>query len=104
LVARGNPIAQRKSEPHLLAFEKTSALVTTGIYQYIRHPLYSSLLLLTWGAFFKAPTWYGGLLAMVSTLFLYATARADEAECVRFFGREYWNYMSHTKRFIPYVF
>jgi protein-S-isoprenylcysteine O-methyltransferase Ste14 len=104
LVARGNPVARRESEPHLIAFEKTSSLVTTGIYQYIRHPLYSSLLFLTWGTFFKAPSYFGALLAMASTLFLYATARADEAECLRFFGQEYRNYIDHTKRFVPYVF
>jgi protein-S-isoprenylcysteine O-methyltransferase Ste14 len=104
LTARGKPAARRESEPDLLAFEKTTVLVTTGIYQYIRHPLYSSLLLLAWGAFFKAPAWFGGLLAAASTLFLYATARADEAECLRFFGKEYRTYMGHTKRFVPYVF
>ena len=104
LIARGKPIARRESEPHLLVFEKTSTLVKTGIYKYIRHPLYSSLLLLTWGTFFKAPSLLGGLLSMASTLFLYATAKADEAECLRFFGQEYRNYMVHTKRFVPYVF
>jgi protein-S-isoprenylcysteine O-methyltransferase Ste14 len=103
LIAGGKPVAQRESEPHLLAFEKTSTLVKSGIFQYIRHPLYSSLLLLTWGTFFKAPSWLGGLFAMASTLFLYATAKADEAECLRFFGQEYRDYMGHTKRFVPYV-
>jgi protein-S-isoprenylcysteine O-methyltransferase Ste14 len=104
LVAQGKPIPQREAEPHLLAFEKTSSLVTTGIYHYIRHPLYSSLLLLTWGIFFKAPAWLGGLLALASTLFLLATARADEAECVRFFGPAYQAYMNRTKRFVPFMF
>jgi protein-S-isoprenylcysteine O-methyltransferase Ste14 len=104
LVARGKPVAQRESEPQLLAFEKTSTLVTTGIYGYIRHPLYSSLLFLTWGIFFKAPAWLGGSLALASTAFLYATARADEAECVRFFGSAYQAYMRRTKRFVPYLF
>ncbi len=104
LVTRGKPVAQREGEPHLLAFEKTSSLVTTGIYHYIRHPLYSSLLLLTWGIFFKAPAWPGGLLASASTLFLLATARADEAECIRYFGPSYQNYMNRTKRFVPFVF
>lgn len=104
LVTRGKPVAQREGEPYLLAFEKTSSLVTTGIYHYIRHPLYSSLLLLTWGIFFKAPAWPGGLLASASTLFLLATARADEAECIRFFGPSYQNYMNRTKRFVPFVF
>jgi len=101
---RGKPVAHREGEPQLLAFEKTSALVTTGIYHTIRHPLYSSLLLLTWGVFFKAPAWPGGLLASAATFFLVATAKADEAECIRFFGPEYKAYMKQTKMFLPFMF
>lgn len=104
LRARGKPVAHRDAEPQLLAFEKTSTLVTTGIYHYIRHPLYSSLLLLAWGIFFKAPTWPGALLALAATLFLVATAKADEAECIRFFGHSYDDYMKQTKMFVPFVF
>jgi protein-S-isoprenylcysteine O-methyltransferase Ste14 len=104
LAARGKPVAQRESEPQLLTFEKTSTLVTSGIYRYIRHPLYSSLLLLAWGTFFKAPAWLGGMLAVAATVMLYATAKADEAECVRFFGSAYQAYMSRSKRFVPYIF
>ncbi len=104
LASHGKPVAQREAEPHLLAFEKTSSLVTSGIYHYIRHPLYSSLLFLTWGIFFKALTWPGLLLALAATLFLIATARADEAECLRFFGPPYQAYMKHSKRFVPFLF
>jgi protein-S-isoprenylcysteine O-methyltransferase Ste14 len=104
LRAQGKPVKQRATEPQLLSFEKTSTLVTTGIYHYIRHPLYSSLLLLTWGIFFKAPGWLGLLLALATTLFLVATAKADEAECIRFFGSRYEAYMKQTKRFVPFVF
>ena len=74
---RGKPTEERPGDPSLLAFEKTTALVTTGIFAYIRHPLYSSLLLLAWGIFFKAPSLPGGLLVLVATTFLIATARAD---------------------------
>ena len=88
----------------MVAFEKTTALVTVGIYRYIRHPLYSSLLFLAWGIFFKDPSWPGGLLAVVATLFLVATARVEEAENVRFFGEEYKEYMKQTKMFIPFLF
>jgi protein-S-isoprenylcysteine O-methyltransferase Ste14 len=104
LATRGKPVQQREGEPQLLACEKTSTLVTTGIYHYIRHPLYSSLLFLTWGIFFKAPAWPGGLLAIAATLFLIATARADEAECIRYFGATYQAYMKRTKMFVPFVF
>ena len=44
-----------RQKENLYAFEKTSELVTTGIYKYIRHPLYSSLILLGWGTYFKKP-------------------------------------------------
>jgi protein-S-isoprenylcysteine O-methyltransferase Ste14 len=101
---RGEPTKERPGDPSLLAFEKTSALVTSGIYAYIRHPLYSSLLLLAWGIFFKAPSLPGGALVLVATTFLIATARADEQECLRFFGDEYRVYMQKTKRFIPFLF
>jgi protein-S-isoprenylcysteine O-methyltransferase Ste14 len=104
LARQGKPTSRRDTEPQLLAFEKTTALVTTGIYRYIRHPLYSSLLLLGWGVFFKIPTWYGALMASAATGFLFATAKADERECVRFFGADYESYMKRSKRFIPFIF
>jgi protein-S-isoprenylcysteine O-methyltransferase Ste14 len=104
LRTRGKPAEQRAGEPSLLSFEKTTALVTSGIYHYIRHPLYSSLFLLTWGIFFKSPAWIGMILAVAATLFLIATARADEAECTRFFGPQYQEYMKTTRMFVPYIF
>ena len=104
LAGQGKPGRHRDSEPQLLTFEKTTALVNTGIYRYIRHPLYSSLLLLAWGIFFKVPTRLGALLASVATLFLLATAKADEAECIRFFGPAYESYMKQTKMFLPFFF
>ena len=104
LTNHGKAAAQRPDNAALLAFEKTTVLVTSGIYRYIRHPLYSSLLLLAWGIFFKAPGWPGALLALAASLFLYATARADEAECIRFFGEPYREFMKHTRMFVPFLF
>jgi protein-S-isoprenylcysteine O-methyltransferase Ste14 len=84
--------------------EATTQLVTKGIYRFIRHPLYASLLYLAWGIFFKSPSLLDGCLAVVATAFLYATACADEAECVVKFGEDYARYMKKTKMFIPLVF
>jgi len=103
LTGRGAPDAARDDVP-MVAFEKTTALVTTGVYRYIRHPLYSSLLFLAWGIFFKAPSWLGGALAVAATLFLLATARVEEAEDIRFFGEEYRAYIRHSKMFVPFLF
>jgi protein-S-isoprenylcysteine O-methyltransferase Ste14 len=104
LRTRGQPVQQRASDPSLLAFEKTTQLVTTGIYHYIRHPLYSSLFFLTWGIFFKSISWLVFLLAGISTVFLVLTAKADEAECTEFFGKPYSEYMKYTKMFVPFLY
>ncbi len=104
LRTRGKPTVQREGDASLLAFEKTTQLVTSGIYRYIRHPLYSSLLLLAWGIFFKLPSLLGGILVVTATVFLVFTAKADEAECVQFFGAQYQEYMKRTKMFLPFLF
>lgn len=104
LKLRGKPTAKRESDPSLLGFESTTRLVTSGVYKYIRHPLYSSLLFLTWGIFFKSFSAAGITLAIAATIFLVFTAKADEAECVQFFGLAYGEYMQKTKMFIPYLY
>ncbi len=101
---RGEADARKRAEPELLGFERTTQLVSDGVYRYIRHPLYSSLFILDWGIFFKQPSWLGLVLAFLSSLLLVATARRDEAECIQAFGAAYRQYMRRTRMFIPYVF
>jgi protein-S-isoprenylcysteine O-methyltransferase Ste14 len=99
----GKPDEGRDDSP-MIAFEKTTELVTAGAFRYIRHPLYSSLLFLAWGVFFKAPSWVGGLLALAATLCLVVTAKVEEVEDIRFFGPAYEEYRKQTKMFIPFLF
>lgn len=92
-----------RTESELYAFERTSELVTSGIYQYIRHPLYASLLYLAWGAFLKDISWVSVVLVLAASASLFGTAKADEKECIEYFGDQYQQYMGRTKRFIPFV-
>jgi len=87
----------------LFRFEKTTELVTSGIYRYIRHPMYSSLLFLTWGIWFKQPLWYLLPIALLTSWMLWLTARRDEKECQAYFGEKYAEYMKGTKRLIPFI-
>jgi len=59
---------------------------------------------LAWGAFFKDISWISVILILVASVTLFATARADENECIQYFGDQYKKYMEGTKRFIPFVF
>ena len=98
----GKQDAKRDDSP-MLGFEKTTHLIMIGAYRYIRHPLYSSLLILAWGIFFKDPSWVGLLLSLLATGFLFATARAEELEDIKYFGNEYREYMKKSKMFIPFI-
>ena len=84
-------------------FENTTHLVVVGAYKLIRHPLYSSLLLLAWGTFLKDCSMSTILLIAITTIFLFATAKAEESENLKKFGPEYADYVNSTKMFIPYV-
>jgi protein-S-isoprenylcysteine O-methyltransferase Ste14 len=99
----GKPDRSRADET-LFAFERTSSLVTTGLYKYIRHPLYSSLLFLAWGAFFKDLSWLGFCLVFSASVFLFVAAKREESECLQYFGHAYRLYMKKTKGFVPFLF
>lgn len=92
-----------RKDSTLVGIEKTTELVTTGIYKYIRHPFYSSLLFLTWGIFFKQITLIVFILSIAATIFLGITAKKEEKENIEYFGEKYRDYMQDTKMFIPYV-
>ncbi|HEY5533893.1 MAG TPA: methyltransferase [Ignavibacteria bacterium] len=94
---------KNRYEKTLYQFEKTSELIDKGIFKYIRHPLYSSLLFLTWGIFLKNTTDLLLFITVLSTAFLYLTAIFDEKECIKFFGEKYSEYMKRSKMFIPFI-
>lgn len=101
---KAGQIDQDRVDPALVGVEKTTQLVTTGVYFYIRHPFYSSLLFLGWGILLKNVTWIGIILAALNTLLLVITARKEEDENIEYFGEEYQAYMKQTRMFIPYIF
>jgi len=88
----------------LYSFERTTELIDTGLYKYIRHPLYGSLVFLTWGIFFKnVASTELLIISVLSTFFLFATAMIEENENIKFFGQKYRDYMMRSRMFIPYL-
>jgi protein-S-isoprenylcysteine O-methyltransferase Ste14 len=82
--------------------EETTQLVTIGVYRYIRHPLYCSLILGGVGAFLKEPTYFGLILFLILTGFVFLTCKFEEDENLNRFGEQYLTYMETTKMFIPF--
>lgn len=87
-----------------LPFERTSHLVTTGVYRHIRHPMYASLLCLAWGVALKDVGVVSVALGVSTTGLLVVTARVEERENIARFGDQYTAYMRSTRLFLPGVF
>ena len=79
-------LAKRKGKPDS-NFENTSLLVKSGIYGYIRHPLYLSICLLGTGIMLKDPQLAQLVLGVINLLFpSIITARIEEKEMIAKFG------------------
>jgi protein-S-isoprenylcysteine O-methyltransferase Ste14 len=102
VVITGFLLLKRKGKPDS-NFENTSLLVKSGIYKYIRHPLYLSIFLLGTGIVLKNPELPQLILGTINLIAVYFTALIEEGEMKAKFGQEYRDYMTETKMFIPYV-
>jgi protein-S-isoprenylcysteine O-methyltransferase Ste14 len=84
-------------------FENTSKLVKSGIYGYIRHPLYLSVFIFGMGVLFKDPESIQIMLGIVIFISIIITSGVEEKEMITKFGDEYKDYMKETKMFIPFI-
>lgn len=78
-------------------------LVTAGPYQYIRHPIYSGILLAMLGSAIVSSTLWLIALAVSGIYFMYS-ARVEEKLMAQQFPKTYPAYKSKTKMLIPFVF
>jgi protein-S-isoprenylcysteine O-methyltransferase Ste14 len=79
-------------------------VVTDGPYRWVRHPSYSAGTLLAVGMGITLGTWLGALVAGALTLISYAyRVSVEERALLDGLGDSYRDYMTRTKRFIPFV-
>jgi protein-S-isoprenylcysteine O-methyltransferase Ste14 len=77
-------------------------LVTSGPYRFVRHPIYSGLLLGLIGTAL-ATDLLGLIVAVVLTAYFYYSASVEEKNLVARFPTAYPAYRTATKMLIPFV-
>lgn len=76
-------------------------VVTGGIYNFVRHPQYASLIISSFGLLLLWPR-YIVLIMFITVLFAYyLLAKAEERECEVKFGQAYIDYKDRTGMFLP---
>jgi protein-S-isoprenylcysteine O-methyltransferase Ste14 len=88
-----------------LAIKSDHRLVTEGIYGSVRHPIYTSYILLFVGfCIILQSLWGLGLLLAVCIIWFGNRIGIEEQMLLDRFGDEYQSYCQQTKRLFPYVY
>jgi protein-S-isoprenylcysteine O-methyltransferase Ste14 len=85
-----------------LEIRKGHHMVKKGVYRWIRHPMYASILLWDIAQGLLLQNWLAGWCAFVTfaVMYLVRTPREERMMC-EFFGQEYRDYMLQTGRLCP---
>jgi len=82
--------------------KENAALITTGAYRYIRHPMYFSVLVMMLGVVVSKPTLLSLFIYVLLVITLFLKAHKEETLWM-VQSSEYRNYRQQTKRIIPFV-
>ena len=79
-------------------------LVTWGPYQYVRHPMYTTLYLFDIAFTLLGANWFVGLYGFVFLTAVIAPRLPQEEAALRtHFGEQYDHYVAHTGRLLPHL-
>ena len=81
---------------------KEQALITSGPYQFIRHPIYTAFILILGSTLFISSNWTIGLTwAGMTVLDIASRIGFEESLMLEYFGEQYREYMTKTGRLLP---
>ncbi|MCX5495243.1 protein-S-isoprenylcysteine O-methyltransferase [Kaistia dalseonensis] len=88
-----------------LEIREKHALVTSGIYHYVRHPMYVSFWLMAVAQALLLQNWFVGLAGLVGIGILYFLRVKKEEKLMQdTFGLAYRDYAKRTARLIPKIY
>ncbi len=85
-----------------LTIQKDQTLVSQGPYRWVRHPMYTSFVLLWIGFFCLSANWFIGLTGIFGFVWaIVVRTPKEEQMMIERFGDEYIAYMKLTGRYLP---
>ena len=84
-----------------LVIKEQQTLISGGPYRWVRHPMYTTIILSSLGSFFLSANWVLGIAGLGTSILCVARVGEEEALMVEEFGDQYRTYMRRTGRFLP---
>jgi protein-S-isoprenylcysteine O-methyltransferase Ste14 len=84
-------------------FKKNHELIKTGIYKYIRHPIYTGILFMILGSALLIGIWEGIIVFSVSLLIFWVKLKDEEKMMTKHFPKEYMEYKKLVNALVPFI-
>ena len=88
----------------IVTVKQDHELVRTGPYRWVRHPIYTGLLLAFVGTAIARGEWRGVLAVLIVFVALWRKLRLEERWMIETFGDAYLRYRAEVRALIPFLF
>ena len=88
----------------LLKINNSHQLIKNGLFQYVRHPLYSGVILKGFGLGLISLSIYGSFFIVIGLILIIPRIRIEEDMLIKEFEDEYREYQKTTKKLIPVIY
>jgi protein-S-isoprenylcysteine O-methyltransferase Ste14 len=85
------------------SIQEDHELIERGPYVYVRHPMYSGLVLMLLGAVLWQGSWLGGAFFIICLVGTWLKLRQEERLLTEHFGESYLKYKARVKALIPFL-
>ena len=87
-----------------VTYKEDQTLVTTGPYKYVRHPIYTSMILMFIGTILYYGSLFVSIFFIILAIDFILRTRKEEEIMLKLFGEKYAEYMKRTKRLLPLIY
>lgn len=81
--------------------DRPTALVTAGVFRYVRNPIFTALLLFVTGVIILSPAWWSIAALLLTALGIRLQVTLEERHLIALHGAAYLAYAARTGRFLP---
>lgn len=79
-------------------------LIVQGPYLFLRHPIYTAMLLMALGFLVNDFIWWRMIIFLFLLVVTILKSKLEEKLLIKHFGEDYLNYQKKTKRLTPFIY
>lgn len=87
-----------------VTYKENQELIMSGSYKLVRHPIYTSIILMIIGTILYYGSIFALIMLIISSIMFIIRSYKEEKIMIKLFGKKYQDYMRKSKRFLPFLY